>query len=521
MGAHRSFTGRCLMLCLALVALPATADDGGTSLPILCYHDVRDDVEGDLDEDEHAVSTRALVEQFDWLLAHDYTPVSADQMLAAERGEASLPERPILLTFDDGYASFHDRVLPLLRAYRFPAVLSVVGSWLEVPADGAVDYGGRKMPRSRFLTWEQLHDVAASPWVEVASHSYDLHNGLPANAQGNTQPAANSRVFDAEREAFETLAEMRRRVRRDLLRNRELLEERLGRAPRIIAWPYGEAAGWAFDVAREVGFDASLLLGDELVPFEGERDRHHVWQRILVQENPGLGRWVWQLRAPAVTSPIRALHARLSALESADGDEAELSRLLERVSKTGVGAVYVTAGVKAGAGARAANRIAWQLRTRTGVHVWLRLPAGLEEDALAEWASFVPVRGWLLETSDATELERAREILARYRTVARVAAVAGTLQDGMALLHRQGSVDHVVVAGPTAGRADSLPGELDPALRHRVVFHFGSVPTAERLDALQERGWLSLSVPWPAAGGDALEDLRPWISADSFPYPPS
>lgn len=555
MRTRATFLVASFLLCGALPALAVPASGttqsgkilSGKTLPILCYHDVRDDVVGDLDEDPHAVSTRALVEQFDWLLAHGYTPISASRLLAAERGEATLPDRPILLTFDDGFASFHRRVLPLLRAYEFPAVLSVVGSWLEVPAGGTVEYGGEELPRERFLTWDQLREIADSPWVEIASHSYDLHRGVVGNRQGNTQPAANTRELEEGR--LETTQEMQLRVAADLRRSRELLEERLGRAPRWMAWPYGEGAGWAFDAAREAGFEASFLLGDETAVLDGSGR----WQRILVADNPSLAQWVWQIRRPAEPEPIRALALSLADLRTAGG-EAALSRLLDRAVELSVGAVYLEADPRTDDPGHA-NRVAWQLRSRAKVHVWLRLPAATPSGELAEWASRVPVRGWVLDGPSArqpAELERAGAILRRHRTEARVALFASlssspsaegssgaTEMDAILSLLATGgrtttrpaesgiAVDHVLLRaaeGETTRIVRRLGDRLasSPAsLRHRVVLQTPPRPHPDDLLALQARGFLGLAVAVPAGELDApwLDSIRRWLSAESFPYP--
>ena len=101
----------------------------------------------------------------------------------------------MLLTFDDGYSSFYKLVFPLLRAYKYPATLAIVGSWMEQREK--VMSGARQVERPRFRTLEQLKEIAASGLVEIASHSYDLHHGIPGNPQGNEMPAATTRAYDA------------------------------------------------------------------------------------------------------------------------------------------------------------------------------------------------------------------------------------------------------------------------------------------------------------------------------------
>ena len=89
---------RLAMLLFVFLALPAVAAE--PTFHVISYHDVRDDVVGDYDPDEYAVSTRNLITQFTWLRDHDFHPVSVDDILAAYDGGAPLPENAILLTFD-------------------------------------------------------------------------------------------------------------------------------------------------------------------------------------------------------------------------------------------------------------------------------------------------------------------------------------------------------------------------------------------------------------------------------------
>ena len=142
----------------------------GTSWPanryaVLAYHDVED---GAADQRYMSVRTSALNEQFAWLKQNGYQPVSVEQILQAQNGGPALPNKAVLLTFDDGYRSFYSRVFPLLKAYNWPAVLAPVGVWLDAPAGKPVDFGGLMTPRDRFLTWQQVREVSDSGWWRSA-----------------------------------------------------------------------------------------------------------------------------------------------------------------------------------------------------------------------------------------------------------------------------------------------------------------------------------------------------------------
>src|SRR3546814_8082796 len=112
-----------------------------------------------------------------------YVPVSVDAVIAADRGGAPLPNRAVLLTFDDGDASFYTRVFPILRSYGWPAVFAPVGKWVGTPAGQEVAFGDKQASRDQFVTWDQVREMAASGLIEVASHTHDLHRGILANPQ--------------------------------------------------------------------------------------------------------------------------------------------------------------------------------------------------------------------------------------------------------------------------------------------------------------------------------------------------
>src|SRR5699024_6721462 len=101
----------------------AAASDGeSVRLPILMYHDITDNP---LEAGDYALTTERLEEDLRALKDNGWTPVSAVLRYVLE-GEP-LPDRPVLLVFDDGYRSFLTRAQPLLRAYDAPAAVSVIG----------------------------------------------------------------------------------------------------------------------------------------------------------------------------------------------------------------------------------------------------------------------------------------------------------------------------------------------------------------------------------------------------------
>ena len=166
------------------------------------------------------------------------------------------------------------RAFPLLKLFNYPAVIALVGKWMDVPAGQMVDYDGKPVLRSKFLNWEQVREMQASGLIEVASHSYDLHHGIPANPQGNTQPAATTRLYANGR--YEDDAAYLARLRSDL---RDSISQHTGKAPRIIVWPYGRSNLAAQEVAAQLGMPIGLTLIDG---FNDAATPTAVWKRQLI-----------------------------------------------------------------------------------------------------------------------------------------------------------------------------------------------------------------------------------------------
>ncbi len=114
----------------------ASAEEG-VRLPILMYHDITDNP---LEAGDYVLTAAQLEEDLRALKENGWTPVSVSEVLRYVREGGQLPDKPVLLIFDDGYRSFLTRALPLLQAYDAPAAVSVIGR--QAQRAGAA--GGRR-----------------------------------------------------------------------------------------------------------------------------------------------------------------------------------------------------------------------------------------------------------------------------------------------------------------------------------------------------------------------------------------
>jgi peptidoglycan/xylan/chitin deacetylase (PgdA/CDA1 family) len=196
-------------------------------VPILMYHEIsaRPDTSGKL-----AVPPQTLARQLEYLASHGYRTLTASTVAAALAARAPLPERAVVLTFDDGFADFHDRALPLLRRYGCTATLFVTTGWIA-------DAGplGAAGPRpGRMLTWSQIIE-AASEGIEIGAHSH-CHPQLDQLG--------------------------RERLGTELTTSKQSLEDALGIPVPGLAYPFGYSSARVRRAATDVGYAYACAVGN-------------------------------------------------------------------------------------------------------------------------------------------------------------------------------------------------------------------------------------------------------------------
>jgi peptidoglycan/xylan/chitin deacetylase (PgdA/CDA1 family) len=372
-----------------LIAWPVAAQDQPPDFVTVVFHDIVDRREN-LESD--ATTTTDLVRFFDWLKGTGWTAISLDDVEAARAGAKPLPAKAILITFDDGYESVYTRAYPLLLAYRYPAVVAVVGAWVAGPPGSRVPYGDKMPPRERFLSWDQMREMTASGLVEIASHSYSLHESVRANPQGNMQPAAATWAYDPMTGTYEDDADYRRRIRTDLERARQQVAQQLGKPPRALVWPFGRYSGPALEEAKALGFSAIFTLNHAPDRLD-QLDQIGRVYRVAGDKLADLATEI--VFEPPKSQTLRLACLTLDRLASAKdpaAQDAALGRMIEAVRALGIntlvldayaaqpsadaplGPVFFPTQLRPVA-ADLLDRVAWQMKTRADVDaVYLHLP---------------------------------------------------------------------------------------------------------------------------------------------------
>ncbi|MCD9143497.1 polysaccharide deacetylase family protein [Streptomyces albireticuli] len=198
-----------------------------------------------------SVSPEAFAAQMRLLAERRFTPLTAQRLAKAWRTGSGLPEKPVLITFDDGYEGVHRHALPTLVEHGFAATLFASTGWVR----GAHESGGAL---DLMLSWDQVRELAAAG-VEIGGHSHS-HPQL-------------DQLTDAQ-------------LWFEVARCREILAEELGEPPVSFAYPYGYSDRRVRDTVRAAGFTISLAVGNALA----ERPQGpYALERVTVRRSTGIG----------------------------------------------------------------------------------------------------------------------------------------------------------------------------------------------------------------------------------------
>lgn len=219
----------------------STAKNAGTAcLPIVMYHGVLDDPSR---QGQYVISPAQLEADLQYIQKNGYTTVTMADLLAFVDNGTPLPEKPIMLTFDDGYYNNYLYADPLLERYGMKAVISPVCKWTEFYSDtpGQSDHAIYS-----HITWEELRAMAASGQWEIQNHSYDMHYCEAGKRKGTL------------RRASETVEDYAAALRADLTTAQQHLSTLAGATPTAFTYPYGAMCDEALPIIKELGFRATL-----------------------------------------------------------------------------------------------------------------------------------------------------------------------------------------------------------------------------------------------------------------------
>ncbi|EMK18851.1 polysaccharide deacetylase [Leptospira kirschneri serovar Bim str. 1051] len=191
----------------------------GGGVPVLCYHHLAPQG-GPMGG--YNLHPNLLEEQFKFLKAAGYQTVRLDQFYSYINGKkpSDFPDKPILLTFDDGSKTHWEVLVPLLKKYGFTASIFIYPSIIS---------SGKKY----YMTWDQLNNALDSGVLDLGSHTL-YHPKLPTMS--------------------------RALIRKQLLESKQILETKTGRKVIDLAYPFGLFDPRVIEEAKAIGYRMAFTV---------------------------------------------------------------------------------------------------------------------------------------------------------------------------------------------------------------------------------------------------------------------
>ena len=213
----------------------ATFEDE-VKLPILMYHFLTENV-----RNRWAITPENFEADLIYLKENGYETVFMSEVIDYVYKGKRLPEKPIVLTFDDGDSSVHRIAFPLLQKYEMKAVVAIIGK----PTDEYSMESRTDIEYYPNITWKQVKEMHESGWIEIQNHSYDSHHGNGTKKKKG--------------ESFENYRE---RLSQDLNKLQSRIKEEIGVNPNTFVYPFGAISHDSVPILKENGFMASLSCAE-------------------------------------------------------------------------------------------------------------------------------------------------------------------------------------------------------------------------------------------------------------------
>ncbi|NYE57322.1 polysaccharide deacetylase family protein [Carboxydothermus ferrireducens] len=236
----------------------AFADYRERGVPILMYHKVNPDPK------TGGLGLRVLPREFDWqmhyLKEHGFHTVSLDEAVDYLEFGKPLPEKPIVITFDDGYRDNYVYAFPILKKYGFRATIFIITGIVGKTNEWDEREG---KPTNYMLTWKQI-DEMANYGIEFGAHTVN-----------------HPRLTKVPLEVAE----------KEIFNSKKMLEAHFKRPVKYFCYPYGLYNDQIVEIVKKAGFRAATTTqlginarGCDLYRLKRLRVTGHMSRRQFVEQ---------------------------------------------------------------------------------------------------------------------------------------------------------------------------------------------------------------------------------------------
>lgn len=180
------------------------------------------------------ITIQELEQDILYLTNKGYTPIFASDVADCLRGEKDIADKAIVLSFDGNCSAYYSKLFPLLKKYRFKAVITVTGEQTEYASNSADD-------NAAYLNWTQIKEMDNSGLVEFSNGTYSMWD--------------NGGFTQKDGESYE---EYRSRIVTDIGRLQILFQENCGFEPTIFTYPGGLISDNSARLVKHLEFQAGI-----------------------------------------------------------------------------------------------------------------------------------------------------------------------------------------------------------------------------------------------------------------------
>jgi len=207
-------------------------------VPIIMYHALED-----TPDNKWEITAAEFESDLQYLRAAGYTAVFMQDLIDFVYNGKPLPQKPIVLSFDDGRSPTINIVLPMLEIYDSRISMAIIGK----ETDHYTELSKTKnIARHPHMTWDDVNIAAESGRVEISCHTYDLHGKIGAKKRKTESEAA-----------------YRKRFIGDLQKFANTLHENANLSTNTLVYPLGAISRMSDDVIKEAGYLASLSCNEK------------------------------------------------------------------------------------------------------------------------------------------------------------------------------------------------------------------------------------------------------------------
>lgn len=210
-------------------------------LPIIMYHSLLKNTKL---QNDFVISPDIFEADLKFFKENGYSTVTVNDIIDYTYNEKDLPEKCVMLTFDDGYYNNYEYAFPLLEKYDAKIVISPIAKMSEMfteTQDISVTYG--------HISVDNIKEMIASDRVEIQNHSYDMHRLTPRKGIGK-------KSGESEEDYKEKLME-------DISLAHNYLKENSGVSPNCFVYPFGEESKSTLNIIKEFGYKCTLTCTEK------------------------------------------------------------------------------------------------------------------------------------------------------------------------------------------------------------------------------------------------------------------